>query len=268
MNDDSSPEELELSRRLATGPVGQFVNKIPLMFCQAVLIAYRDSDQGSVSMNSGTMTLVRLNGRQLGITCQHVIQKYLDVGSSGSDAIFQVGNHLVDPVRKLIDSSKELDLVVLDLSDWTEMCNSNSAIGCSFFEPRAWPPPLPRVGNSVEIGGFPGVFRKRPSAKELEFGTWSAGKMTVRSVLDGYIKIQFERESWIELPGTESGMDLRDLGGISGGPVTVEWTNAAGIWVVDLLGIACQYNPSCDLLFARPLSFVREDGTICSQSCC
>lgn len=70
---------------------------------------------------------------------------------------------------------------------------------------------------------------------------------------------QFEREFWVESfnLGGRDGLDLRNLGGLSGSPVFV---HRSVFW--ELVGIVYEFSESFDLMYARPVRFIREDGTI------
>ena len=262
MDDERTPEELRESMRLARGPLGDFVSRYPMMFAISALISWRDKNSGNVAMKNGTVTLLKLGGRQLGVTCDHVVEKFFEVALEHQSAGFQIGNHKVDLRNKIVDRSGALDLAVIDLSDWTSTRGTNPAIACSFFEPREWPPALPRVGNVVELGGFPGAMREFAPPDRLDFHSFSVAKTPVASISPSRITVQFDRESWLADNVGEAGLAFRSLYGMSGGPVTTERSWPSGLWLIDLVGIIYEYSESFDVVFARPLTLIREDGTI------
>ena len=162
--------------------------------------------------------------------------------------MFQIGNVELDPLDQLIDENKRLDLATLKLSEkQLKDITSDGEVGSCVFKPTDWPPPLPKKGECIAFGGFPGGLRSVRSFDELEFGSWSSGAAEISSVSDFQFACAFDRSYWIKSFG-ENHMDLNVLGGMSGGPVLIKrklhW---------DLVGIVSQYHENYDAMFYTSL---------------
>ena len=70
------------------------------------------------------------------------------------------------------------------------------------------------------------------------------------SVKEDHSVCQFEREYWVETMNrhNHNGMDLHDLGGLSGGPVFI---HRELFW--ELVGIIYEFSPEFDLMYVRSL---------------
>jgi hypothetical protein len=134
---------------------------------------------------------------------------------------------------------------------------SDGEIGSCVFQPRSWPPPLLKAGDYVAFGGFPGNLRILESFDELVFPSWSSGASQVSSVSGLQFVSTFEREYWVSSFGNKYHMDLRALGGMSGGPVFIY----RGLYW-DFVGIVSQYHEDYDAMFFTSVHMVRLDGTI------
>ena len=80
----------------------------------------------------------------------------------------------------------------------------------------------------------------------LEFGTYSSGASRVETVSDTYFVTQFEKEYWIQSLGEKDAIDLKDLGGLSGGPAFI----SRGL-SFDFAGIIYEFSSDYELLYIR-----------------
>ncbi len=135
----------------------------------------------------------------------------------------------------------------------------NEDIGSEFFIPPRWPPEKIKTGEYVAFGGYPGKWRHYLSWNEIVFDSWSSGGSQISSVGEKHFVCQFEREFWVEsfnIHGYD-GLAFDELGGLSGGPVFIHRNI---YW--ELIGIIYEFSGEFDLMYVRPASFIREDGTI------
>ena len=246
------------AKKLAAGPLGEKMAKFPLLFAKAVFFGKRPSRNQPSEVRNGTITLVDLGNGPIAITCQHVIARYCENRASLGQVIFQIGNVDLDPVEQLVDENERLDLATIRLTEkQVEDITSEGEIGSCIFKPSDWPPPLPKKGEYIAFGGFPGTLRSVRSFDELEFGSWSSSASEVSSVSDFQFASVFEREFWVKSFGEEHHMELNALGGMSGGPAFIK-----RVLHWDLVGIISQYHESYDTMFCTLLWPVRPNGRI------
>lgn len=254
------PELVKRAKEQAAGPLGRELAKFPLRFALAAFFGKRPVRDKPVEVNHGTITLLELGGKQIALTCSHVLKKYGEI-SDDSSTVFQIAGGELDPLERIIDESPDLDLVSIDLSnlDVDELVQGEE-IGSCFFVPPYWPPKQLQSGDFVAFGGFPGKWRQYPSWDEIVFESWSSGACRVASVRGEHFVCQFEREYWVEsfnLPGRE-GMQLDDIRGLSGGPVFIH----RGLYW-EFVGVIYEFSSEFDLMYVRPARLIREDGTFC-----
>lgn len=252
------PKTDEEAKRMAAGPLGKELSRFPLLFVASAIIGNRPSQNRPVEINNGTITLVDLGNGPIGITCHHVIHEYRNRRDVDPTVIFQVGNAEIDPLTQLIDEDARTDLATIRLTDaQVKLIAPRGEIGSCIFQPKSWPPPPLKVGDYIAFGGFPGRLRTVKSFDEVEFPSWSSGASQVSSVSDLQFLSAFEREYWISSFGEKHNMELRALGGLSGGPAFI---NRGLYW--DLVGIVSQYHETYDAIFFSSARSVRHDGTI------
>ncbi len=251
-------EDIERAKKLAAGALGETLSKFPLLFAKVAFFGKRPSRSSPGRINHGTMTLVDFGDGPIGITCHHVLQEYRNLREGTSRLVFQVGNVEMDPLAQLIDESQRLDIATVRLTtSQVADITSEEELGSCVFQPRSWPPPLPTQGDYVAFGGYPGSLRSVVSFAELEFLSWSSGASLVSSVSDWQFVSAFEREYWVTSFAARHQLELRDLGGLSGGPAFI---NRGLYW--DLVGIVSEYHENYDAMFFASLRHVRRDGTI------
>jgi hypothetical protein len=252
------PKLVKRAKEAAAGPLGQEMSKFPLRFATAAFFGDRPKKGRLQKVNNGTVTLLNLDGRRIALTCSHVLEGYRKIyGTPNTN--FQIGDLELNPLDRIIDESSDLDLVTLDLEGLSLREFSNDeGIGTHFFDPVRWPPDRIKQGDFVAFGGFPGLWRQNLSWRELLFDSWSSGATEVTSVSEDHFVCQFEREFWVaslNLHGLE-GLELRKLGGLSGSPVFI---HRSIYW--ELVGVVYEFSESFDLMYARPTSLLRKDGT-------
>ena len=254
------PKLVEKAKQKAAGPLGREMTKFPLRFAKAVFFEDLPDVKSGHTVINGTVTLVDLGSGQMAITCSHVLDGYRERLKESNKVVFRIGNVILNPLEYLIDESSgsELDLATLNLKEINiKEISLGKEIGTSFFRPVTWPPDDVKVGDFIAFGGFPGKLREQTSSGDLIFGSFSSGASEVSSVNDEYFVCQFEREYWVESLGIKSEKNLRELGGLSGGPVFIM---RKLYW--EFVGIIYQFSTDYDLLYIRKAKFINKDGSI------
>lgn len=216
--------------------------------------------QGLPEVNHGNISLLKLDGRQLGVTNYHVLERLHQRQAAGERLFCQIGNVGIDPI--LHSYSKPLDLAVLDLSEVdAAKIGGTEDIPCQFHEPRVWPPQMPQVGDFVLLGGFPVTKRTELEPLHFEFGAFSSGATLIHSVQPDVITCRIEIDECV-ISVDRDGKGLEDLPGISGSPVMVARQRDSGIMVFELIGVVFEHSPSWDVLRIRPTSLIDSHGQI------
>lgn len=253
------PDEVRRAKARVSAPLGREIVRFPLQFAQPVLIGPGPRAGQAPTLSNGTATLLRLDGREFAVTCEHVLAKYRELRAGGDrTVVFQVGMLAFDPEDRLTAEDKRLDLAVFDLTNLGHARASVRGSGAfQFHEPRAWPPALPTPEEEfVSLAGFPGAGRQPPVGDHIDFDTFALGAHPVTSAHRERLTFQFEREYWEPSYG-QPDPDFAALGGMSGGPVMVmrrlHW---------DMAGFITHFSESWDLLFAAPAVRLQSDGTL------
>lgn len=253
-------EMIEVVKKEIPKPLIRELSRFALRFAAPVLFGPLPRKQECQTLNNGTATLLSFGEKRYAVTCSHVIDGYRQKLKDDPSIIFQIGNHKLNPVSRIIDENQELDLATIDLSGIdVDRLETLPNVGSSFHEPSRsrWPPAEVKQGNFVAFGGFPGKWRKQPSSIDVEFGIFSSGACHVASVFEDHIVCQFERQHWISSWQEGPPKDMRDLGGLSGSPVfAIRQLN------LEFIGIAYVFSKDYDLLYIRPAKYLNTDGSI------
>jgi hypothetical protein len=256
--EDKDRAKTDESRRLAARPLGQQLAKFPLRFASAVFFGQPPSRDAPAGVNNGTVTLMNLGAGPIAVTCAHVLAEYRDLRESGKYAVFQIGNVNLDPLAQVIAEDRNIDLATIRLSEGqAARIRKDGLFDTSFFEPSTWPPPPVKESDVVALGGFPGTWRETRSFNELDFPSFSIGATMVTCVAEDHIACQFDRDRWLWPYRADGLKDLRDLGGLSGGPAFVH----RGLHY-DFVGIIYEFNSEFDIMLLRPAHFIRADGLL------
>lgn len=254
-------EQIKKAKELAAGPLGQELAKFPLRFAAAVLIGEK-TEEGVYEphVKNGTASLIEFGGEPIAITCSHVLEEYRKRLQINENTYLQIGGLEIDPLQNLVDESdeEELDLATISLSNKNlAEIHDGSEIGSCIIRPTVWPPADVAEGDYVAFGGFPGLWRDRPTPTDFVFSSFSNGACRVAAVGGDYFVVQFERENWIQSFAYDKREDLYALGGLSGGPVFINRHLH-----LEFVGIIYQYSRSYDLMRVRAAKLIRTDGSI------
>lgn len=253
-----SPTVIQLNHRQIT--IAQHYAKFALQFSAPICYWNR---HGTLKLNHGNVSLLKIGGRKFGITNNHVVEGFRKRNASGESLLCQIGNVPIDPIGRLHSWSERMDLAVLDLSevDASSIRGTRDIPPCQFHESDDWPPQMPKSGDWALLGGFPVTKRVQLGPGHFEFGTFSSGGTLIDSVQPDLITCRIEIEKCV-ISIDRDGRGLEDLPGISGSPVMVARQLASGITVFDLIGVVFEHSMTWDALRIRPLSLVDSNGYI------
>ena len=246
------------AKDLVAGAYGKEISKFPLLFAQAVFFGQRPKPKRPTEIRNGTVSFVKIGNRSFGITCHHVIDKYINYKKQHDDVIFNIGTVELDPVAQLFDSDKKIDIALIELTNnQIKHLTSNGKIGSQVYKPAKWPPTQPQKGEYVIFGGFPGSLRVVESFNEIVFYSWSSGGSRIDSTSDERFISAFEREYWIRSFGQKHLLDLKSLGGMSGGPAFIKRDLH-----FEFVGIITDYQDNYDAVFFASAQTITENGQI------
>jgi hypothetical protein len=221
------------------------ISKYAVRFAMPVFFGASPHQSYSAFLRNGTVTLLRLGSRFLGVTCYHVLDGFRQLPSS-QRGIFQLGPIVMEPENHLIAEDRERDIAVIDLTSFVG--TSTGLREPNFVEPLSWPPADLSTDDVICLGGFPGIWRDQVDLGHLRFYSFSSGASEVTSVREDVIVTRVRVEVW------------GSLGGLSGGPVFA-WRKTP-ILVAELVGFVYEYQESLDLMFVRSAAVLSEEGRI------
>lgn len=244
------PKTFDEVTNLVASPAGIEFEKYPLKFVTPAYFGERPQAGTLATVNSGSASLLRLNGQSFALTCWHVIEGYRQ-RLAGDQCIFQLGDCELDPLAHLRAEDKELDYSLIQLTDdqIDKIAKKTGPFDGTFFcDIAQWPPSDVKEGDFVAFGGFPGELRQAESFDKLCFGSYSSGACRVAAAHDDYLVCQFEPEHWVSHglepePGTIRGM--------SGGPVFAIRHSDAGIMTYEFVGHITEFHEDFKLLYVR-----------------
>lgn len=243
-------ETFDAAKKLLASPVGIEFNKYPLKFVVPAYFGALPQTGKLATVNSGSASLLRLNGQSFALTCWHVMESYRKRLTEGP-CIFQFGDCKLDPLVQLKAEDKDLDYSLIQLTNGQidQIAKSTGPFdGTYFCDISQWPPTEVKEGDFVAFGGFPGELRQAVSFDKLCFGSYSSGASRVTSARDDYIVCQFESEHWVS-HGLES--EPRTIRGMSGGPVFAIRHSDAGVMTYDFVGHIIEFHEDFKLLYVR-----------------
>ena len=180
---------------------------VPIIFAPPVSVG------GKINGASGCV--IQLGPHAFVVTASHVLSGYEERVQAGEVLNWQVGNLApFDPLPRVAWRNKERDIVLLEIGK-----DEAHNIGpCTISALGVWPPPIPKVGQLVLVGGYPKSLREEALAPGwIGAGPYSA---IFRVTLAGEtnFKCAIERGDLISFDGPLP-VSGTDMGGLSGGPV-------------------------------------------------
>jgi hypothetical protein len=241
-----------------TKPFFDEISKYPVRFSTPVFFGESPYSSYSALLRNGTATLLKLQDKFLGVTCQHVLEGYRCLKAS-QEIFFQIGPVRIDPEKHLISEDRNLDLAIFDL---TQFIGKGSDLNeAKFVHPTTWPPRKVSKEDVLCLSGFPGIWREQKDPGHVSFYSFSSGTGEVFSVRENEIVTRVQIEDCITQ--INFGKILGSLGGLSGGPVFA-WRKTS-ILIAELIGFIYEYQESLDLMLIRAAKVIRDDGTLYSS---
>ena len=77
------------------------ISKYSIRFATPVLFGESPYSSDYAALRNGTATLLKLRGRFLAVTCQHVLKEYRYLKLAGPMTFFQIGHVLIDPDKQI-----------------------------------------------------------------------------------------------------------------------------------------------------------------------
>ena len=213
-----------------------------LGYAAAIILGARPSRGGAIQTASGIF--VELRDRFFFLTARHVLDDYDRLRKHNPDLLAHLGQTQFNPHERLVYRDDDADLAFLQVSE-----QETADLGRWIYKPMDWPPAAPEVGDLVDIVGYPGVIRVHQGEKQFHFRGFRT-QSEVTNINDRQFSCQFDREQWVEL-GESGGLDERNLGGVSGGPVFV-----FNKMVPRLVGLVAEHHPELDIMFIGRLDRV------------
>jgi hypothetical protein len=220
------------------------ISKYPVRFAAPVFFGESPHRSLAASLQNGTATLLKLEGRFLAITCQHVVEGFRRRASAG-ETFFQVAHARLNPEEHLIDENVALDLAVLDITPFVD--RAPHLTEANFASAPTWPPRQVSAEDVICMAGFPGVWREQIDEGYLRFYSFSSGAAEVVSVRDSQLATTVQIEQCINQ--LNHGLVLGSLGGLSGGPVFA-WRKTP-VLHAELIGFIYEYQETFDLMLVR-----------------
>lgn len=242
----------------------KMLGKYPHLFSTPIFFA----DPRNQKIHNGTLTLLRIDGNLIGVTCWHVIEPYLKRKEEGENLTFYLGSNTVNPEAILIDHDAELDLATLRLNEHmlprfkgTSFPEIGSQQITNIYQAEV------KKGDIVIFGGLPGRWVQQPSRGRVQFETFSVGRCPVYSagtykyaceIIDPNSWPTQQEEHYVAPPAK----NLYHMGGLSGCPAFVETVSDK----YEFAGIVYEgvfpMGGTTLVFFIRPARLIKSDGTI------
>ncbi len=227
------------------------------------LCIYSPGDKNSF-LSNGTITFFESGEYIMGITCQHILEKYDQMIKENKGLKFQIGQLIFNPYDYLSDQTK-IDLITFKFpKSIQEQLKPKIDRGFGNFLIQEIHDQEIKADQLVIIGGFPGDWRDKPSENNhLVFKSGSMFGRITASCEDQFCCRMEDVNSWYK--GLDNvGKELTKAGGFSGGPAFI--FSEEGVIHPKFAGIIYEgdFYPGTDILmfFVRPAKYIRMNGLI------
>jgi hypothetical protein len=213
----------------------------------------RHGDERARILHNGTICYLDTSTREIGVTANHVYERYLaDLVKYGDAPIeCQFGGSTIYPERHAIAQSRKWDLATFQVPQ--VFIAAAHLRRRTQHHPSKWPPERARVGDVVLYGGYPGILREeRGETADLPF-QWVSGRVNDVGEESIVLEPEFAKMEW---QGDKINEDPR---GMSGGPVfrLVDDTIAR----LELVGFIHEFSFG-EAILARHADAVLADGAL------
>lgn len=210
------------------------LNKIPMRYCIPI---YAFSEGGSLILASGTLSLVEINNRMMGITNHHVVDRIRALVKEGAKCRVGASDYEISEIKR----DTKNDLCALEIPEeiiYGFVNEDDSGASPRFFE-YLGDPAIVTEGKLVSFGGYPTCLRETEGNESVYF-SYSHGGCKVSSCSDNQFYCQLDPETEELVMGEKDEDSLKEFGGISGGPVFT-WSDEI-ITRIQLVGILKEGN--------------------------
>jgi hypothetical protein len=200
----------------------------------------------------------------VGVTADHVVQFYLDDLANNPRTLCQLGARQIDLEQRLIARSSALDIATFRIGPGELETMGAVPIEC----PHKWPPPEPRVGDTLTLTGFLDEQRTRIALGHYEMEAWG-GHGIIDAMSGREIVTVYDPPAVHAVDGVAKPPLGFNMSGCSGGPaLTFKTINGLLRWFpVGLIykgpsGKGEGEFASFDRIHIRRIHFLRPDGSI------
>jgi len=213
---------------------------------------WRDPDlPAGRQIQGGTICFVHTGARLIGVTAAHVHLAILKARAAQPELACQIGGHGFDPESHCIALDQRLDVATYGLSE----LQVNAALADIHYAPK-WPPEV-GLDDAYVIGGWPWSLIREGEAENSHAFLHFIGKLSSASA-NQLSAVTYTARS---IPWGNEPLPLgTNLGGMSGGPVYR--MSESGLATLTLVGTIFEYHKEFEIVLARPLSLLDEQGNI------
>ena len=236
----------------------------------AVIYWGTDLRDANTILNNGTCFAVKISGKIIGITADHVLfggeESYFQQKVKFPDLELAIRNfHITDMEHRIIDHDKGLDIATFHLSE-----DEIGQIGFRVYECaiEKWPPPPPQKGRGITFMGFPADKRRVINRKSIEFEGVTES-LVVTDVGPNHLDIQVRLKDLSSLNGEPIPPLEKNLGGYSGAPVLVVSSGLGELWwpggVIYQMPRSLRTDENGEevtYIIARRVNVINADGTL------
>jgi hypothetical protein len=213
---------------------------------------WRDPDlPAGQQLQGGTICFLHTGARLIGVTAAHVHLAFLNARDAHPELACQIGGQRFDPESRCIALDQRLDVATYGLSE----LQVNAVPADIHYAPK-WPPEVD-LNDAYVIGGWPWSLIRESEAENSHAFLHFIGKLSSASANQlGAVTYTARSIPWGDEPlplGT-------NLGGMSGGPMYR--MSESGLATLTLVGTIFEYHKDFEIVLARPLSLLDEEGNI------
>jgi len=238
------------------------VNTHPLYFAPPPPITSTDQ------LNSGSISLIKVDNKQIGVTCFHVIDTYRQRLVAEKDLCVMLLNYKMDNFEeRIISESQNYDLVTIDLDDISvaQIKDYEGEVPCEYMEIDDLEAISVQEGESILFGGWPGGRRIVNGGHNVDFGSFTSSKTIIDAVSEENIIVNINKAHTLF---DKDGTGMGDAPGMSGGmAIKVNITDGGIITGFAPAGIIyaggrMSFAPDILNLQMRPINLLQNDGKI------
>jgi hypothetical protein len=203
---------------------------------------------------NGSMFFVNTGKALFGVTAKHVYEEYESCAVQ-YPVTCQIDNLPFNPISRFISRGVDCDVVTLRITQ-AELDELKRLT-------IPWPPVIPDKNQIVLYAGFPGIEKKFPKERHVDYGIYTCWT-GVHSVNERDFNLVRDPDHE-EIDTLQKGLPPRyyEMGGMSGGPVAILLEKPeTGIMFWRLAGIIYESHPGFEIMKAVRADCINDDGQI------